>query len=83
MGLRIDDDEVIGLADDLRRRLNLPSRLDAIRYALTAQLDATAAHPGERTKKLLETLREEIWPLLSDHAPITKQERERLLGYGP
>lgn len=33
--------------------------------------------------KLLDVLRREVWPLLSDHRPFTKAQREEALGYDP
>jgi len=30
---------------------------------------------------LLDVLRREVWPLLSDRGVVTKAERERILGY--
>ncbi len=32
---------------------------------------------------LLDVLRHEVWPLLSDGSVLTKAERERILGYDP
>lgn len=33
--------------------------------------------------RLLDVLRREVWPLLSDHRPFTKAQREEALGYDP
>ncbi|MBS0338455.1 MAG: antitoxin VapB36 [Proteobacteria bacterium] len=33
--------------------------------------------------KLLDVLSREVWPLLSDHRPVTKAQREEILGYDP
>ena len=41
----------------------------------------------ERRARLQRVLREEIWPLIPpdvlDRPPLTKAEREEILGYGP
>lgn len=35
------------------------------------------------TPPISAVMRTEIWPLLSDRTPITKAEREQILGYDP
>ena len=42
--------------------------------------DRDNADGGDR---LLDVLRREVWPLLSDHRPLTKAQREEALGYDP
>lgn len=79
MLLTVEDEEVIRLADDLMQRLHLPSRIDAIRYALQAQISLTQS----RTDDLLHVMATEVWPLLNDGHPITKQDREQILDYDP
>ncbi|MDO2394855.1 type II toxin-antitoxin system VapB family antitoxin [Mycobacterium avium subsp. hominissuis] len=79
MPLTVEDEEVIRLADDLMQRLHLPSRTDAIRYALQAQINLTQS----RTEDLLNVMATEVWPLLNDGHPITKQDREQILDYDP
>lgn len=79
MPLTVEDEEVIRLADDLMQRLHLPSPIDAIRYALQAQINLTQS----RTDDLLNVMATEVWPLLSDGHPITKQDREQILDYDP
>ncbi|ETW26689.1 type II toxin-antitoxin system VapB family antitoxin [Mycobacterium gastri] len=83
MAFTVKDQEVIDLADTLAARLHLPSRIDAIRHALKAQLEVTQSRTGNRADELLEVLESEIWPLLKDRSPITKAEREHVLGYDP
>jgi antitoxin VapB len=83
MAFNVKDDEVIRLADELASRLHLPSRIDAIRHALRAQIEVTRSRSGSRTDELLDVLRTEIWPLLKDRSLITKAEREQALGYDP
>ena len=83
MAFTVRDEEVIQLADELMRRLHLTSRIDAIRQALKAQIDITQSRTGNRTDELLAVLHSEVWPLLSDGSPISKAEREQILGYDP
>ncbi|MBU8820446.1 type II toxin-antitoxin system VapB family antitoxin [Mycolicibacterium goodii] len=83
MAFNVKDEEVTRLADELARRLHLPSRIDAIRHALRAQIEITEARRGDRAEELLSVLRTEVWPLVADRSPISKEERERALGYDP
>lgn len=83
MAFNAKDEEAIRLADELAARLHLTSRIDAIRYALRAQIEITQSRTGNRAGELLDVLRTEIWPLLNDRSPITKTEREQALGYDP
>lgn len=77
------DEEVIQLADELMHRLHLTSRIDVIRHALKAQIEVTQSRRGDRADELLEVLTNEIWPLMADGTPITKSEREQILGLDP
>lgn len=81
MAFNVKDEEVTRLADELARRLHLPSRIDAIRHALRAQIEITQARRGDRAEELLSVLRTEVWPLVGDRSPISKEEREQALGY--
>lgn len=83
MAFNVKDEEVIELADELMRRLHLSSRIDAIRHALKAQIEVTRSRSGGRADELLDVLTNEIWPLLADGSPISKSERERILGLDP
>jgi antitoxin VapB len=80
MAFNVKDEEVIRFADELAA-LHLPSRIDAIRYALRAQIEVTQSRTANRSAELLDVLKTEIWPLLDDRSPITKTEREQALGY--
>ncbi len=82
MALNIKDPEVDRLATELASRLRT-NKTDAIRRALNAQLALLQSHAGNREEQLLDVMRTEVWPLLSDRTPITKREREELLGYDP
>lgn len=82
MALNIKDAEVDRLATELASRLHT-NKTDAIRQALHAQLALLESRVGDRQAQLLDVLRTEIWPLLPDRAPITKRQREEILGYDP
>jgi antitoxin VapB len=82
MALNIKDPEVDRLATELASRLRT-NKTDAIRRALNAQLALLQSHTGNREDQLLDVMRTEVWPLLSDRTPITKHEREEILGYDP
>lgn len=83
MAMNIKDPEVDRLAGDLAARMGHNNKTRAIRDALRAQLAITEARDGSRVTHLLDTMRTEIWPLLPDRTPITKPEREAILGYDP
>jgi antitoxin VapB len=82
MALNIKDPEVDRLATELAARLHT-NKTDAIRHALNSQLALLQSHAGNREEQLLNVMRTEIWPLLTDRRPITKREREEILGYDP
>lgn len=82
VALNIKDPEVDRLAAELADRLHT-SKTAAIRHALSAQLAFLESRAGDREAQLLDILRTEIWPLLADRFPITKLEREQILGYDP
>lgn len=83
MALNIKDPEVDRLADELAARMGHHNKTQAIRDALRAQLSLLEVKAGDRAAHLLDVMRTEIWPLLPDQPPITKAERERILGYDP
>jgi antitoxin VapB len=80
MALNIKDPEVDRLAAELANRLHT-TKTNAIRQALNAQLALLESRTSSRADQLLEVMRTEIWPLLTDRAPITKHDREQILGY--
>ena len=82
MALNIKDPEAERLAAELAGRLHT-NKTAAIRYALNAQLALLQSHADNRCDDLLEVMRSEIWPLISDCTPISKREREEILGYDP
>lgn len=83
MALNIKDPELVRLAEELAARMGHNNKTQAIRDALRSQLVLLEAQYGDRTTHLLEVMRTEIWPLLPAQPPITKAEREQILGYDP
>lgn len=83
MALTIKDPEVERLAEELAARVGHRNTTRAIRDALRAQLALLEAPAGDLVTRLLDVMRTEIWPLLPDHTPITKQHREQVLGHDP
>lgn len=81
MALNIKDGEVDRLAEELARRMGHGNKTQAIRDALRSQLELTQFRADDRVAQILDVLQTEIWPLLPDRTPITKQERESILGY--
>jgi antitoxin VapB len=69
------------------------SEEEAVRQALLERRERLQASSGEkrrrpRTKEgMLHYLETEIWPLIPEEnrgrPPITKEEKEEILGYGP
>lgn len=51
--------------------------------ALQAQLALARANAGRGVDHLLDVMRADIWPLLSDRTSITESEQERILGVDP
>lgn len=83
MALNIKDPEVDRLAEELASRMGHRNKTQAIRDALRAQLSTLDTEAGAQLTHLLDVMRTEIWPLLPDRTPITKREREEILGYDP
>ncbi|MFN8202180.1 MAG: type II toxin-antitoxin system VapB family antitoxin [Solirubrobacteraceae bacterium] len=87
MALNIKDPETERLAAELAA-VTGETKTGAVRTALRERRERLgrehgAQTPGERLRRVLE---EEIWPLVPDDVrgkPITKTEREEILGYGP
>lgn len=80
MALNIKDPETESLATELADRLKM-TKTAAIRHALRTQLALVGARDRELLDEALDVLRSEIWPLTADSAPITKGDREAILGY--
>lgn len=83
MALNIKDPEVDHLAAELAARLGHRNKTEAVREALRLHLSRLDAEAADRTEHLLDVMRTEIWPLLPPQEPVTKAEREQILGVHP
>lgn len=89
MALNIKDLETEKLAAEVAE-LTGESKTGAVREALRERRDRLKLRGGRRVRKPGDTLRfleTEIWPLIPEEErnqpPMTKAEREEILGYGP
>lgn len=87
MALNIKNLEVERLADQIAR-LTGETKTEAIRQALLARRDRIASQASglNRGRRLAVFLERRAWPQLRGGAegrPLSKKERERILGYGP
>jgi hypothetical protein len=86
MPLPIDDPATERLIDEVARRTGT-SRVDAIRAALEQRLAALDRQTDveDRARRLQRYLEREVWTTLPipRPGPVTKAERERILGIGP
>jgi antitoxin VapB len=89
MALNIEDREAERLAAEVAK-LTGESEARAVRQALRERRDRLRLETGERRRPeggLLHYLETEIWPHIPEDKrggpPMTKTEKERLLGYGP
>jgi antitoxin VapB len=87
MALNIKDPETEELAAEIAR-LTGESKTAAVRTALRERRQRLRRRetPEQRRDRLQRLLEEEIWPLVPPDVlgvPITKAEREEILGYGP
>lgn len=87
MALNIKDPETERLAAELAA-LTGETKTGAVRTALRERRERLGREHGAQTRgeRLRRVLEEEIWPLVPDDVrgkPITKAEREEILGYGP
>jgi antitoxin VapB len=83
MALNIKDAETERLAAELAA-LTGETKTRAVRVALEERTERVRRR--RRRKPLLQYLEEEVWPHIPPDVsgrPITKEEREEILGYGP
>jgi antitoxin VapB len=85
VALNIKDSETERLAAELAA-LTGKTKTGAVRYALRQVLQAQS-HPTvkQREERLTRFLEEEIWPLIPQDQlgkPVSKAEREQILGFG-
>jgi antitoxin VapB len=89
MALNIKDEETEKLAAEVAE-LAGESKTGAVRQALRERRDRLELGKGGKVRRrgdLLRFLETEIWPLIPEQErckpPMTKAEREEILGYGP
>ncbi len=85
MALNIKDPETDRLAAELAA-LTGTTKTGAVRYALRQVLQARSGPSvRQREERLTRFLEEEIWPLMPPDQigkPVSKAEREEILGFG-
>ncbi len=88
MGLNIKNAEVERLAAEAAKRFG-ETKTEAIRVALMERLKKAEPRlsPKEKHRRLMLVLENEVWPNMPpevlDRPPMTKEEWEEALGYGP
>jgi antitoxin VapB len=86
MAMNIKDPEAERLAAEVAA-LTGESKTAAVRTALRERRDRLSTRSGLGQGNLRRFLEDEIWPRVPpevrDGTPMTKAEREELLGYGP
>jgi len=87
MALNIKDPETERLAAEVAQ-LAGETKTQAVRVALRERRDRFKRRipPADRAKRLRRFLEEELWPQIPDDVrgkPLTRAEREEILGYGP
>lgn len=85
MALNIKDPEAERLAGEVAA-LTGESKTGAVREALRERKERLLlAKVGDRRARILRVLEEEVWPKLPPGVrgkPVSKEEREEILGYG-
>lgn len=87
MALNIKDQRTEQLATELARRTG-ETKTAAVRVALEERSRRLAQRTvaPDRERRLTELLEREIWPQVPPDVlgkPLTREEREAILGYGP
>ncbi|AGB27113.1 hypothetical protein Mycsm_07013 (plasmid) [Mycobacterium sp. JS623] len=83
MALIIDDPEVERLATEVAAKMGI-TEIAAICEALRSARRAFGiVQRPDRAEDLLEVMRTEIRPLITDRRPVLRSEREQTLGYDP
>jgi antitoxin VapB len=85
MALNIKDPETLDLLAKVAAATG-ETKTQAVRSALAEKQARLDLEIAERRARLTRVLEEEIWPLIPESErgrPITKAEREEILGYGP
>jgi antitoxin VapB len=86
MALHIEDAEVERLAAEVAA-LAKESETEAVRRALEDRKEKLKVpNGGQKSESLIEFFEREIWPKIPPDKlgkPITKEEEEEILGFGP
>ena len=87
MALNIKDSETIHLADELAA-LTGETKTRVVKTALEERKQrlARGLSPSKRARRLIDLLEGEIWPQVPREVmgkPISREQREAILGYGP
>jgi antitoxin VapB len=86
MALNIKDPEAERLAARVAE-LAHENKTQAVRQALRERLERLEMATGRRGRSALrEFMETEVWPLVPDEVkgkPLTKEEEEEILGFGP
>lgn len=89
MALNIKDEETVKLAAEVAH-ITGETRTGAVREALRerkARLELRAGGKGKPQRSMQEWLETEIWPHIPEEEkgkpPMTKEEVEEILGFGP
>lgn len=87
MALNIKNPEVERLASEVAKATG-ESKTEAVRRALVERQERLSlqVRKGARAQGFLRFLEEEVWPSVPAGElgrPLSKREREELLGYGP
>lgn len=83
MGLNIKNQAVEKLATELASQIR-ETKTAAIRRALEEMKLRLSLRGGDSKKqeRLQEFLKREIWPAFVGQRPVSKEEREQILGFG-
>ena len=87
MALNIKNPEVERLAAEVAQ-ITKETKTEAIRKALVERKQRLVVRPsrGSRSQRLKDYLENEVWPFLPPDAlgePISQEEQDEILGYGP
>jgi antitoxin VapB len=85
MALNIKDEEAVRLAGEVAR-LAGESKTRAVKVALDERRERLTLARGDRGAELRRFLEQEVWTQVPREAlgrPLSRAERETVLGYGP
>jgi antitoxin VapB len=84
MSLNLKDEETVALVTEVARRLGT-TKTAAVRQLARERLDeldrSDEAAIDRRVREITSWLEREVWPQTAGKKPLTKEEKEDLLGY--